>query len=118
IEGAHTGHGLGIQFLRHIERTRLLLQLIDVSVTNERDAIDEYNAIDSELAEYNPDLSKKPRIVVAAKMDVADSKKVQKLQRWCKKNNLDFMKISSVTGEGLDELKHAVIAKLYYPSTP
>jgi len=118
IEGAHTGHGLGIQFLRHIERTRLLLQLIDVSVTNERDAIDEYNAIDSELAQYNPDLSKKPRIVVAAKMDVADSKKVQKLQRWCKKNNLDFMKISSVTGEGLDELKHAVIAKLYYPSTP
>ena len=118
IEGAHTGHGLGIQFLRHIERTRLLLQLIDVSVANERDTIDEYNAIDSELAEYNPDLPKKPRIVVAAKMDLADPKKVQKLQRWCKKNNLDFMQISSITGEGLDELKHAVIAKLYYPSTP
>ena len=118
IEGAHTGHGLGIQFLRHIERTRLLLQLIDVSVANERDTIDEYNAIDSELAEYNPDLPKKPRIVVAAKMDLADPKKVQKLQRWCKKNNLDFMQISSITGEGLDELKHAVIAKLYYPSRP
>jgi GTP-binding protein len=113
IEGAHEGHGLGIQFLRHIERTRVLLHLIDVSGANDRDAIDEYHAIDSELAEYNPDLSKKPQIVVAAKMDVADTKKVQKLERWCKKNSLDLVKISSVTGEGLDELKHAVLSKLH-----
>jgi GTPase len=112
IEGAHEGHGLGIQFLRHIERTRVLLHLIDVSGANDRDAIDEYHAIDSELAEYNPDLPKKPQIVVAAKMDVADTKKVQKLERWCKKNSLDLVKISSVTGEGLDELKHAVLSKL------
>jgi GTP-binding protein len=112
IEGAHAGHGLGIQFLRHIERTRLLLQLIDVSVANDRDAIDEYHAIDSELAEYNPELPKKPKIVVAAKMDASDPKKVQKLERWCKKSKLELIKISSVTGEGLDELKHAVMAKL------
>jgi len=112
IEGAHAGHGLGIQFLRHIERTRLLLQLIDVSVSNERDAIDEYHAIDSELAEYNTTLGKKPRIIVATKMDAADLKKVKKLERWCKTHKLGLIKISSVTGEGLDELKHAVIAKL------
>jgi GTP-binding protein len=112
IEGAHLGHGLGIQFLRHIERTRVLLHLIDVSVGNDRDPIDEFHAIDSELAEHNSDLPKKPKIVVAAKMDAADLKKVQKLQRWAKKNNFDFVKISSVTGEGLDELKHAVFAKL------
>jgi len=112
IEGAHLGHGLGIQFLRHIERTRVLLHLIDVSVENERDPIDEFEAIDAELGEHNPDLPKKPKIVVATKMDAADVKKVQKLQRWSKKHHLDFVKISSVTGEGLDKLKHAVFSKL------
>jgi len=112
IEGAHLGHGLGIQFLRHIERTRVLLHLIDVSGMSERDPIDEFHAIDSELAEHNSDLPKKPKIIVAAKMDVADPKKVQKLQRWSKKNNLEFVKISSVTGEGLDELKRATFKKL------
>jgi GTP-binding protein len=111
IEGAHLGHGLGIQFLRHIERTRVLLHLIDMT-DNERDPVDEYHAIDSELAEYNPALAKKPKIIVASKMDAADAKKVQKLQRWCKKSKLDFLKISSVTGEGLDELKRVVISKL------
>ena len=64
------------------------------------------------LAEHNPDLPKKPKIIVATKMDAADSKKVQKLARWCKKNNLDLLKISSVTGEGLDNLKRAVFDKL------
>jgi GTP-binding protein len=115
IEGAHLGHGLGIQFLRHIERTRVLLHLIDISVGNERDPVDEFHAIDSELAEHNPDLPKKPKIVVAAKMDVADPKKVQKLQRWAKKNGLEFTKISSITGEGLEELKHVVFSKLTSP---
>jgi GTP-binding protein len=109
IEGAHLGHGLGIQFLKHIERTRLLLHMIDVSVENERDPVEEFKAIDSELSEYNPDLAKKKQIVVAAKMDVADAKKVQKLQRWCKKNNLELLKISSVTGDGLEELKHSIL---------
>src|SRR5205807_1535372 len=74
IEGAHLGHGLGIQFLRHIERTRLLLHLIDVAGGSDRDPIDEFHAINSELAEHNPDLAKRPAIVVATKMDIADSK--------------------------------------------
>ena len=109
IEGAHLGHGLGIQFLKHIERTRLLLHMIDVSVENERDPVEEFKAIDSELSEYNPDLAKKKQIVVAAKMDVADAKKVQKLQRWCKKNNLELLQISSVTGDGLEGLKRSIL---------
>jgi GTP-binding protein len=92
-----------------------LLHLIDVSVANERDPIDEFHTIDSELAEHNPDLPKKPKIIVASKMDAADPKKVQKLQRWTRKNNLEFVRISSVTGEGLDELKHAVVARLNSP---
>jgi GTP-binding protein len=112
IEGAHLGHGLGIQFLRHIERTRLLLHLIDVSGISDRDPVEEFNAINLELAEHNADLPKKPKIIVATKMDVADPKKVQKLTRWCKKNNLDLLKISSVTGDGLENLKRAVFEKL------
>jgi len=112
IKGAHLGHGLGIQFLRHIERTRLLLHLLDVSGTNERDPIDEFHAINCELAEHNPDLPKKPKIIVATKMDIADPKKVQKLARWCKKSGLEMLKISSVTGEGLEDLKRAVFEKL------
>ena len=112
IEGAHLGHGLGIQFLRHIERTRLLLHLIDVSVSNERDPLDEFHAINAELAEHNPDLPKKPKIIVATKMDVADPKKIQKLTRWCKKNDLELLKISSLTGEGMENLKRAVFEKL------
>ncbi|HEY2381198.1 MAG TPA: GTPase ObgE [Terriglobia bacterium] len=113
IEGAHLGHGLGIQFLRHIERTRVLLHLIDVSVGNERDPIDEFHAIDAELAEHSPELPKKPKIIAATKMDAADKKKVQKLARWCKKNELQLHKISSVTGEGLDDLKRAIFMKLH-----
>jgi GTPase len=113
IEGAHLGHGLGTQFLKHIERTRLLLHLIDVSDMSERDPVDEFHAIESEMAEYNPDLPRKPKIIVAAKMDVAVKKKVQKLERWCAKNNYELIKISSVTGEGLEDLKNAVVRKLF-----
>src|SRR5205085_2412200 len=76
IEGAHLGHGLGIQFLRHIERTRVLLHLIDMSEMTERDPVDEFHTIDSELAEHSEDLPKKPKIIVAAKMDAADKELV------------------------------------------
>jgi GTP-binding protein len=117
IEGAHLGHGLGTQFLKHIERTRLLLHLIDVSDMSERDPVDEFHAIESEMAEYNPDLPRKPKIIVAAKMDVAVKKKVQKLERWCAKNNYELIKISSVTGEGLEDLKNAVVRKLFPAET-
>jgi GTP-binding protein len=112
IEGAHLGHGLGIQFLKHIERTRVLLHLIDMSAMSERDPVDEFHAIESELAEHNPDLPRKPKIIVAAKMDVAVPEKVETLERWTRKNNFELIKISSVTGAGLDQLKHAVFNKL------
>ena len=112
IDGAHLGHGLGIQFLKHIERTRLILHLIDVSGANNRDPVDEFHTINSELAEHNRDLVNRPTIVLAAKMDIAEPKKVQKLTRWCKKNGLDMLKISAVTGEGVENLKRAVFDKL------
>ena len=112
IEGAHLGAGLGVQFLKHIERTRLLLHLIDMSAMSDRDPIDEFHTINSELAEHNADLPRKPKIIVAAKMDAAIARKVQKLSRWCAKSNLEFVKISSITGEGLEDLKRAVFRKL------
>src|SRR5437868_4347114 len=118
IEGAHLGHGLGIQFLRHIERTRLLLHLIDVSGGSDRDPVDEFHSINSELAEHNPDLVKKPKVIVAAKMDAAVPEKVEILARWCKQNDLELIEISSITGQGLEELKHAVFRKLFPAKIP
>src|SRR5262249_287981 len=112
IEGAHLGHGLGIQFLRHIERCRLLLHLIDISGASPSDPVKEYKSIQAELAEHNPDLPLKPTIVVATKMDAADPAKVKKLERWCRQNKLDMIRISSVTGEGLEDLKHQAFQKL------
>jgi GTP-binding protein len=112
IEGAHLGHGLGLQFLRHIERCKLLLHLVDVSGSSEQDPVTEYKAIRAELAEHRPELPLKPTIVVATKMDVAIPEKVRKLQRWCRQNDVQMIRISSVTGEGLDELKQQVFIKL------
>jgi len=112
IEGAHLGHGLGLQFLRHIERCRLLLHLVDVSGASANDPVDEYKAIHAELAQHNPELPLKPTIVVATKMDASLPEKVNRLEGWCRQNDLDVIRISSVTGEGLEDLKHQVFQKL------
>jgi GTP-binding protein len=108
IEGAHLGHGLGIQFLRHIERTRLLLHLIDMSGTASTDPVHDFHTIESELTEHNPDLLLKPKVIVATKMDAAIDERVRRLEQWCGQNNLHLVRISSVTGEGLEELKRTV----------
>jgi GTP-binding protein len=85
---------------------------VDVSGSSEQDPVTEYKAIRAELAEHRPELPLKPTIVVATKMDVAIPEKVRKLQRWCRQNDVQMIKISSVTGEGLDELKQQVFIKL------
>jgi GTPase len=112
IEGAHLGQGLGIQFLRHIERTRLLLHLVDVSGAEDRDPVEDFKTIENELSEHSQGMAGKPRIVVATKMDAADPAKVRKLEQWCGQNDLELIKISSVTGEGLEELKQSIFSKL------
>jgi GTP-binding protein len=112
IEGAHLGHGLGLQFLRHIERCRLLLHLVDISGGSQHDPVEGYRAIEAELAEHNPELPLKPTIVVATKLDAADLRKLSELERWCRQNDIDMIRISSVTGEGLEDLKHQVFQKL------
>lgn len=113
IEGAHLGHGLGTQFLRHIERTRLLLHLVDVSGTDNASPVAEFKTIDKELAAHNPDLPLKPRIAVATKMDAADPAKVRKFQQWCRQHQIELIKISAVTREGLEELKQSIVHRLY-----
>jgi len=109
IEGAHTGTGLGIQFLRHIERTRVLAHLIDVSDASGRpDPVADFKVIMEELKSFGAGLEKKPMIVVASKMDVANPEKVAKLRKHAKKLKLDLYEISAVTGQGVSELKYAL----------
>lgn len=105
IEGASEGVGLGIQFLRHIERTRLLLHFIDVSGQEGRDPIDDYNTINQELSKYSEKLIKRKQILVATKIDsMQDETNYKKLEELAKKEKLELFKISSVTGEGVEQL--------------
>ena len=109
IEGAHEGAGLGTQFLRHIERTRLLVHLVDVSDASGRpDPVADFEVIVEELESFGAGLDKKPMLVAASKTDVANKDKLAKLKRHCKKLKLDLLPISAVTGEGIDKLKYAM----------
>jgi GTP-binding protein len=109
IEGAHTGAGLGIQFLRHIERTRLLAHLVDVSEMSGRDPVQDFEIIMQELASFSEELVEKPMIVVATKMDAAqDPDRVAALRAVAAERGLPFFEISSATGQGIDALKYAM----------
>ncbi len=113
IEGAHLGAGLGIQFLRHIERTRLLVHLIDVSDGSGRtDPVEDFKVIQAELASFGHGLDTKPLLVVATKMDAANPEKLKKLQTMAKRRKLAFYPISAVTGAGIDALRYAIGEKV------
>src|SRR5262249_16352899 len=116
IEGAHQGHGLGIQFLRHVERTRLLVHLVDVSEFSGRKPVDDFNVVMKELDSFSEELAAKPMVLVATKLDAAqDAKRVSSLRALAKRRGLPFYKISSVTGEGIDELKRAMADMVFAP---
>jgi GTPase len=123
IEGAHLGAGLGIQFLKHIERTSVIVHLVDVSDasaaegTARPDPVHDYKVITDELKSFDPALAAKPTILVAAKIDVANPEKLKKLAAMAKRRKLPFCKISAVTGEGVEELKYA-IAKMVAANRP
>ncbi|HXY52574.1 MAG TPA: GTPase ObgE [Terriglobales bacterium] len=113
IEGAHQGAGLGTQFLRHIERTRLLVHLVDVSDCSGRlDPERDVEVILGELDNFGARLGEKPMIMVASKIDVANKDKLAKLRRYCQKHEFDLFPISAVTGKGIEELKYAMAEKL------
>jgi len=113
IEGASEGAGLGTQFLRHIERTRLLVHLVDVSDASGRpDPAEDYEVITKELASFGAGLDSKPTIVAASKIDVADQDKLAKLKRYCKRKKVELFAISAVTGEGVEELKWAMAKRV------
>ena len=113
IEGAHTGVGLGHEFLRHIERTRLLVHLIDVSGQEGRDPIDDFYKINEELEKYSSKLAKKPQIVVGNKMDIPESEEgYKRLKEEVEKQGYSIYPISAATRKGIRELEYAILNKL------
>ena len=112
IEGASEGTGLGIQFLRHIERTRLLLHVIDVSGSEGRNPVDDFYTINKELEKYSKKLATRKQIIVANKADIMQDENMYKeLEKLAKEKNLEIFKISAATGEGIKELM-AEVSKL------
>lgn len=109
IEGASEGTGLGLKFLRHIERTRLLLHFIDVSGSEGRNPVEDFKIINSELKKYSEKLSKRKQVIVANKADIIQNEEqFKELEEMAKKENLKIFKISAVTGQGIHELLNEV----------
>jgi GTP-binding protein len=115
IEGAHLGAGLGVQFLKHIERTSVLAHMIDVSDaaaaiegSARPDPVEDYKVITAELKSFDPALAAKPTVLIATKADAANPEKLKKLQTFAKRKKLPLYLISAVTGEGIDALKYTL----------
>lgn len=106
IEGAHEGAGLGLQFLRHIERCRVIVHVIDMAGTEGRDPYEDYKIINQELVDYKMNLSKRPQIIVANKMDMPGA--VENLEEFKKKVNAEIIPISALTKDNLDQLLYRV----------
>ena len=105
IEGAHEGAGLGFEFLKHIERTRVLIHVIDVSGSEGRDPKEDFDSIMNELSSYSPKLAKKPMLVAGNKTDIADSESIEDLRSYIEgEKGLPFFSISAATGRGVDDL--------------
>ena len=102
IEGAHEGRGLGLDFLKHVERTKSLLHVIDFAAVDGRDPLDDYQAMNKELASYSPKLAEKPQLIVANKMDLPEAR--ENLVKFRRKVRKKTVAISAATGEGVKEL--------------
>ena len=119
IEGAHLGHGLGTRFLRHIERTRLLVHLVDVSEASGRDPVQDFHVVMRELESYSAELAAKPMIVAASKIDIAQNQeRVAALEDLARGLGLPCYRISGVTGEGVASLIRAMAERVFAPAAP
>lgn len=113
IEGAHEGHGLGDRFLRHVERTKLLLHLVDVSSASGRDSVSDYEVINRELEAYDAQLGERAQFVVATKIDALDDPaRVERLRERAEQDGRPFFAISAVAGTGVRELLTAIAREL------
>ncbi|MEN6310950.1 MAG: GTPase, partial [Acidobacteriota bacterium] len=113
IEGAHLGQGLGIRFLRHIERTKVLVHVVDVSPYTERDPVRDYEVVMEELESFNPGLAARAQILAANKVDLlgGDTSRLMKLKKMAAKKKIPFFAISAIKSEGLRPLI-AAMAKI------
>lgn len=113
IKGAHEGAGLGLKFLRHVERTSLILHILDVSGTTQRDPIEDYLILNQELALFDANLAAKPQIVALNKIDLPDSPRiVKKVKSYFQQNQQKVYPISALTGQGLTALLKALVENL------
>lgn len=109
IEGAHTGKGLGMKFLKHIERTNLFIHLIDISPQTERDPKKDFEIINREINAWNPDMAKKPQVVALNKVDITEAReRLPMLLKFFKAKDMAVFPISAATGEGLNKLVNYV----------
>jgi len=113
IEGAHKGAGLGLKFLKHIERTKLLVHMIDVSQLNDRDPVQDYIKMNNEMGSFSNDLKDKPQIVVLSKTDIIQGEEdIKGIEDYFANEGITVFKISAITGDGLPALKDEIIKNL------
>ena len=112
IEGASEGVGLGHDFLRHVQRCRMLVHILDAAGSEGRDPIEDFETINAELARFDPELASRPQIVVANKIDLADEAQIEKLRDYVAAKGLDFYTMCAPIAEGTRQVIDAVAAKL------
>jgi GTP-binding protein len=119
IEGAHEGHGLGDRFLKHLDRTKLLVHLVDVSGGSGRDPVEDFEAVQRELSLFSRELGAKPQIIAATKIDAtSDPADVERLEQHVRLRDLPVVRVSAVSGEGVDALLEEMWKYLSQRSTP
>jgi GTP-binding protein len=112
IEGASDGIGLGHQFLRHVERCRLLIHIVDVSGSEGRDPIDDFEKINEELVKFNPDLAERPMIVAGNKIDMAEPEQIEHFKNYVESKGYEYYSICAPILEGTQELMNVCWKKL------